>query len=290
VKNSLRYALLGGAALAAMGGIAVMALTGPAAPRAPLPELRESTDDTQAGNQTRGGGGRFFRDYDLDHDGRVTREEFDQSLNQQFAEASHGSDTVTAAQFEAAAAKDYRSRADQNFHRVDWNNDGKVSLEEFFVPVRAEFQRLDRDAKGAVSCTRQNSQSPQNPPSGTSNRGRGARGAQSLAGFCRDYDLNKDGTVTHAEFDQAVQQKFAAAAGATKDLTSDAFYGLELARFKDANARLFQRLDANSDGKLTKDEFMARGAKTFARLDKNADGVVTKKEAAANRRNKPARG
>jgi Ca2+-binding EF-hand superfamily protein len=43
------------------------------------------------------------------------------------------------------------------------------------------------------------------------------------------------------------------------------------------------RGDANNDGKVSRDEFMARAAERFQRLDVNQDGFVTADEARAKR-------
>jgi Ca2+-binding EF-hand superfamily protein len=61
-------------------------------------------------------------------------------------------------------------------------------------------------------------------------------------------------------------------------MTEGEFYGLERARFDNAEARRFKRLDKNHDGKLSEAEFAAPGEKLFARLDKNKDGVLTPDE------------
>jgi len=44
-------------------------------------------------------------------------------------------------------------------------------------------------------------------------------------------------------------------------------------------ARMFDRHDANSDGKITQDEFMARCADRFTMMDLDGNGEVTKEEA-----------
>jgi len=46
---------------------------------------------------------------------------------------------------------------------------------------------------------------------------------------------------------------------------------------------MFERLDANKDGVITKDEFMAEVATRFARLDTNKDGKVSDAERGAAR-------
>ena len=52
---------------------------------------------------------------------------------------------------------------------------------------------------------------------------------------------------------------------------------------------MFDRMDANGDGKVTRAEAQAAGDAFFAKLDKNGDGVVTKEElkAAHERGGKP---
>jgi len=44
-----------------------------------------------------------------------------------------------------------------------------------------------------------------------------------------------------------------------------------------------QRMDANNDGKVTKDEFMKGHEDMFSRIDKNADGVIDIEERNAHR-------
>ena len=57
---------------------------------------------------------------------------------------------------------------------------------------------------------------------------------------------------------------------------------------QDAADRLFQALDKNKDGKLSKEEFPAPLQPAFERMDANGDGFVTPEEEAAAR-NAPSR-
>jgi Ca2+-binding EF-hand superfamily protein len=41
---------------------------------------------------------------------------------------------------------------------------------------------------------------------------------------------------------------------------------------------MFDRMDADKDGKVTKAEFEAAGDKMFQRMDKNGDGIIEKDE------------
>jgi Ca2+-binding EF-hand superfamily protein len=66
-------------------------------------------------------------------------------------------------------------------------------------------------------------------------------------------DLDRDGTVTRAEFDQA-------------------------------RTRRFERLDANKDGVVSLEEYLAADAAAFERLDRNKDGKITPDEVTPRRR------
>jgi Ca2+-binding EF-hand superfamily protein len=159
------------------------------------------------------------------------------------------------------------------FRRVDWNGDGRITLDEYAASERNYFASLDRQGTGAIACGGSTSQAQNNGSRPYRARGQGRHGQ-----FCTDNDLNKDGTVTRAEFDKAVQQRFTAAAKGGKTLNSDQFYQIALARFQQSSARYFQRLDTNHDGKLTLAEYAAPSMSTFARADKNNDGAITQDE------------
>ncbi len=60
---------------------------------------------------------------------------------------------MTLDQFTNAHLKDLRQRVADMFHRMDWNGDGKLSLDEYTAPERARFEAMDRDATGVISCS-----------------------------------------------------------------------------------------------------------------------------------------
>ncbi|TPM42702.1 signal transduction protein [Mesorhizobium sp. B2-3-2] len=45
-----------------------------------------------------------------------------------------------------------------------------------------------------------------------------------------------------------------------------------------SSGRLFQRIDTNGDGVISKDEILAGRQRLFSRLDRNGDGVIDKDE------------
>ena len=46
----------------------------------------------------------------------------------------------------------------------------------------------------------------------------------------------------------------------------------------------FKMMDTNNDGKVSKDEFMARTTKRFTEMDANGDGFITKDEKKTHRK------
>ncbi len=72
-------------------------------------------------------------------------------LGTRFAAATHGASGMTEDQFVAIHQGDFDKHAADMFRRVDWNGDGKLTLDEFVAPQRAHFQMMDRDGTG-TSC------------------------------------------------------------------------------------------------------------------------------------------
>lgn len=102
-------------------------------------------------------------------------------------------------------------------------------------------------------------------------------------GFMRQMDANTDGAITRAEFDAARATHFAA-----RDANSDgALSGEELRRERRGGPDGERRTergpgrfnpDANSDGAITRDEFLAGPIARFERMDANNDGRLTDAE------------
>ena len=76
------------------------------------------------------------------------------------------------------------------------------------------------------------------------------------------YDLNNDGNITLEETRSVMGGSSESTAGMPADLNQ--------------GKRLWQRLDQNKDGKLTRDEVPQ--AAVFARFDLNNDGIITQEE------------
>lgn len=266
MKHGIRMMLLAGAALAAGTGFALAQME----PPPPASDLYGS--GPMQGRMA----DRLLRDFDLNHDGKITKAEVAKAEAQRFAAAAGGAAAMTEAQFAASHEKMLRQHSDEMFHRIDWNGDGVLSLQEFAAPMRARFEMMDRKGSGEISC-----KAPMrgDMPGPHGMRGHaGHFGRAHFAKVCQEADLNHDGKVTRAEADKVIAQKYAAAVKGGKGMTPDEFYQFSKVRFQDMEARRFKRLDTNHDGKLSEAEFAAPGGKIFARLDRNHDGVLTRDE------------
>jgi Ca2+-binding EF-hand superfamily protein len=289
MKQTIRYGLLLAAALAVGTSVAVARMGG-----SPAPAAHNSNPQKANAFQSYSGRGRFAQkflaEFDTNGDGKVTHDEFNRTLAHEFAVATKGAPEMTLDEYAGFHLKGLADQAGSDFHRIDWNGDGKITLDEYMSAEHDRFEQMDRDGSGVISCasSRGGGSAAAAPSRGrsssSSGRGAGARGRSSL---CFSYDTNRDGKVTRAEFDKLTQQQFNAAAKGGA-LTAAQYYGLIAAQSRAISERVFQRLDKDRDGKLTLAEFSASQERLFSRLDKNNDGSVTEDEMTSSRRSKVA--
>ncbi len=271
MKHPVRLLLLTGAALACGAGLAFAQMEQPPAP------------DMFGGPMGGHGhmGDKFLADFDANHDGKVTKAEFEAGLAKKYAAMAGKSGGVTLDAFLGAHLKELRQHTDEMFRRADWNNDGKLSRDEFSVGPKAMFMHADKDGLGAISCAPHDHGGPggkvmkavfMHRHSGMASHWRG------MGERCEEADLDHDGKVTRAEMDKTIQIKFTQAAKGGSFVTPDAFYQLELSRLHDMAQKRFDRADTDHNGKLSQAEFDAPAAKIFDHLDRNHDGVITAEE------------
>ena len=122
-------------------------------------------------------------------------------------------------------------------------------------------------------------QDPQPTASARRKGGKGQRGK-----FMKKMDANADGKVARDEWKGKPEgfDKF----DADKDSFLTAVEIRDVTR--DKGADMFKQFDANSDGKIARDEWSQK-SRAFDRMDANADGFLTPDELRSHkgRRNKP---
>ena len=102
----------------------------------------------------RGGGGRlagFCRDNDTNMDGRVTRAELDGAIAKRFVQSAGGAQTLTVVQFVAGEEERYATANVRLFRRLDTDEDGLLTIQEFAATDEALFAKCDRDHDGVLT-------------------------------------------------------------------------------------------------------------------------------------------
>lgn len=212
---------------------------------------------------------RMLADFDLNHDGKITRDEMKKALAQHFAKAGGGAQGLNEAQFIKAQMPFLDAEAAREFRKMDWNKDGLVSLDEYRQALRVRFDKLDRDGSSVIVC--------RGAPAGAGQGPRHSSGA--LVKFCQETDLNHDGKVTREEFDRAVAARYAAIVKGGKGMTEAQYVQSQAALFTSIEAKRFRRLSGGNPT-LSLAAYSAPAFKLFDKLDKNHDGVLTADELA----------
>ena len=96
-------------------------------------------------------------------------------------------------------------------------------------------------------------------------------------------DANSDGAVDQAELDKARE-----AWHQRKNQQAQADAQNQKPKKDHHGSRFMSRIDTNSDGKVTTQEFAAAGDKMFAKFDANGDGKLAQDEMPKHRRHKDA--
>jgi hypothetical protein len=146
-----------------------------------------------------GGGMQMFERIDANNDGRITQEEIDAFVAQEFAAVNtDGQAGVTIEEFEPWFWQQHREMMVRAFQRLDRDGDGVVTEEEVNAMTGSIVQRMDRTGDGAISMDDHRHRygrdgGRRGDRSGWMNRMPGMGMGQGMMGQPNDDDDNGDG-------------------------------------------------------------------------------------------------
>ena len=239
-----------------------------------------------------GFGGRFA--------GPLTRDEYDARSRERFARLDKNSDgVIDAAEIEASMTERMgvwqrmrnRMQGDrgpgqaapggtmgERLLRVfDTNKEGKVTKDEFLSGVRRHFAEMDLDNDGRIT-------DEDLPPmqrgrnilaggdAGSGPTGRGVPMLRMLQGA----DANKDGVITLDEALAFAEKRFALLDRNKDGALDKADFDAMRKEMVDYRVKRFiHHFGADKDGKVTREQFMAKADERFAQMDFNNDGSIS---------------
>jgi len=223
-------------------------------------------------------GAKHFEKLDADGNGVISREEAPPRMQERFAELDADHDgSLSADELKARRKNVEGKRFDKGHPRMDQDGDGAVSLEEFSKGAKRWFARADANKDNTV--TLEELQSTAKAMRGKRGPdGQGKRG-EHKGKFLQAADADQDGQITKAEM-----AAHRAAMFEKIDKNGDGVLTAEDHEgSKGPMGKRGARLDADQDGKVTKAEFLAGSDELFERLDANGDNVISKDELSARR-------
>lgn len=163
------------------------------------------------------------------------------------------------------------------FERADANNDGVVTRQEFDAARDGHFAEMDANRDGQLA--REEMHARHEGRRGGHHERRGHGGHEGHFGRA---DANNDGNITREEFLAQPSQMFARLDANNDGVISQAERP-QRGEEREGH-RHGPREDADGDRQISRDEFRTMGAAMFDRLDANDDGRVTREEAEAMHR------
>jgi Ca2+-binding EF-hand superfamily protein len=174
-----------------------------------------------------------------------------------------------------------------NVARGDTDNDGFISRAEFNARAEERFARMDTNKDGKISADEM-----QGPGSRMLAGAVGPDGTVSKAAFLRlsndrfdKLDTNHDGKLSDTEM-QAMRGRFGGRGhggpggrgGPDGDGSGPPPPPGDIGGPHRHHGHFLEKLDANGDGRISRDEMRANADKRFDKLDTNHDGYIDKAE------------
>lgn len=216
----------------------------------------------------------------------LTKDAFDTRTRERFARLDkNGDNVIDAAEIEAAINARMSERhhrgggsdgiGERMFHRMGAGPDGKLTKDAFRAELTRRFAEADLNNDGRIDDA-------DLPPM---MRGRNAlsdarMGAFGPARWLRMLGVQaKDGVITREDVLAAGDRQFDRL-DRNKDGVLDKadFDALKKDTVAYRVARFIHQFGADKDGRVTREQFMAKAAQRFARMDVNGDGTISRDE------------
>jgi Ca2+-binding EF-hand superfamily protein len=157
---------------------------------------------------------------------------------------------------------EFQTTRDKWFADLDTNKDGFVTADElkaFGDKMHAEWAKKHSDQSADADAAKPD-----------------RKHGDFAEHILKRVDTDQDGKISKAEFDAEGTKLFTRLDdNSDGKIASDEMPQRHWARF---GGHMFDRMDADHDGNVTKAEFQAAGDKMFQRMDKNGDGIIQKDE------------
>ncbi len=93
--------------------------------------------------------------------------------------------------------------------------------------------------------------------------------------FLAEFDLKKDGRVTHDEFNRTLAHEFTVATRGAPTMTLEQYTGIHAKDLREQASSLFHGMNWKGDGRLTLEEYMAAERSRFEYLDRDGAGAIS---------------
>jgi Ca2+-binding EF-hand superfamily protein len=272
--------------LAAILGFASIPLAAqaPDEPEAPPPRERRGQrgDRAAMGEVTR-----ILREHDKNQDGKLDKDELGdvdlvKKLDKNEDGALDGREIMADREsVRAAIQKKIKAQWEEEFKILDKDDSGKLTAEELGDTHAALLKSGDKDEDKALSkdeflAARE---------AAAQARRTGVQ-VQSADDWLKQFDKDKDGKVSKAEYPERMARMFDAY-DADKDgfVTKEEYHGYLAGVLRLPPEETIKHFDKNNDGKISKEEASGAIEQGFDRIDSDNDGQLTKDEIEKAREN-----
>jgi Ca2+-binding EF-hand superfamily protein len=93
--------------------------------------------------------------------------------------------------------------------------------------------------------------------------------------FLTEFDLKKNGRVTHDEFNRTLAHEFSIATGGASTMTLEQYTAIHAKDLREQATQLFHNMNWKSDGRLTLEDYLSAERSRFEYLDRDGAGSIS---------------